>query len=119
MLVSRDIADSVETQAVIVLSERYSLGPVMCGYEVPMSSDTLTPHDQNPPRDVSTSFGPFLRPVVGVIQFVAFWLAVALPLIYLPMIALGLATTYPLGFVGLIGTNAIALAIGHGHDRPT
>lgn len=84
--------------------------------ESPMSSETL-PGTGHSGADESTSRLAVGTAALQVIEFVAFWIAVALPFVYLPMIALGAATSYPLAFVGLLGANAIALAIGHGHER--
>ena len=54
----------------------------------------------------------FLRPV----QAVAFWLAIALPLAYLPALAAGFETTSVQVFAALLAANAVALVVGHGYN---
>jgi hypothetical protein len=46
----------------------------------------------------------------------AFWTAALLPFSYLPLLATGAVTEYPLTFVALLAVNAAALLLGHGHD---
>lgn len=50
------------------------------------------------------------------VQAIAFWLAVVLPLVHLPILATGLSngaeTTL---FVGLLGLNVVAVVAGHAH----
>ena len=52
----------------------------------------------------------------GAVAAVGFWLAIALPLSYLPLLANGFAGGEALPFAGLVGANAIALIVGHGHE---
>ena len=55
---------------------------------------------------------------VRPVRAAAFWLAVALPFAYLPMLAGGLGSeTEQLTFVALIVANAVALLVGHDHRR--
>ncbi|WP_290817900.1 hypothetical protein [Halovivax sp.] len=61
----------------------------------------------------------------STITAVAFWLAALLPLVYLPVLLVGLdsAARFTL-FVGLLGLNAVALVLGHDYPesrnrRPT
>lgn len=56
--------------------------------------------------------------VVRPVRFVAFWLATLLPFVYLPLLATGAVATHRLGFAGLVGLNALAFVIGHGHNAP-
>lgn len=52
------------------------------------------------------------------VRAAAFWLAVALPFAYLPMLAGGIGTeTELLTFAGLVAANAVALLVGHDHRR--
>jgi len=51
------------------------------------------------------------------IRFVGFWLSVALPFLYLPLLATGLDTvSRTVTFLGLLALNVIALAIGHSYQ---
>lgn len=53
-----------------------------------------------------------LRPI----EAIAFWSAVALPFLYLPLLVMGLETTAELMvFFGLVALNALAFVIGHRH----
>ena len=49
------------------------------------------------------------------VRFVAFWIAVALPFLYLPLLAGGLRGSEPTVLVALLAVNLGALVIGHGH----
>jgi hypothetical protein len=49
------------------------------------------------------------------IRFVAFWVAIALPFLYLPLLAGGLHGTEPTVFVALVAVNLVALVVGHGY----
>lgn len=52
------------------------------------------------------------------VRAVAFWLAVALPFAYLPMLAGGIGGEPELlTFAALVATNAVALLVGHDHHR--
>lgn len=76
-------------------------------------------------RDGATSSGgaptETLRRIVTTIrpavQFVAFWLAVALPLLHLPLLIGGLEGSDLYTFFGLFLTNVLALLIGHNYAQ--
>ncbi|WP_228546435.1 hypothetical protein [Halegenticoccus tardaugens] len=55
--------------------------------------------------------------VARSVQFVAFWLAVILPLALLALVAVGLPRGWLSVFLGLLALNAVALAAGHGYGR--
>jgi hypothetical protein len=48
---------------------------------------------------------------------VAFWVAVGLPFLYLPLLYGGLEGEQWIVFVGLIVANALALLLGHDYRR--
>ncbi|MFC7173483.1 hypothetical protein ACFQL0_09190 [Haloplanus litoreus] len=52
------------------------------------------------------------------VRFVAFWLAVLLPLTYLPLLATGVMTGHLAAFAGLFGLNAVAFVVGHSYNQP-
>jgi hypothetical protein len=55
-----------------------------------------------------------LTPVRGM----AFWTAITLPFLYLPLLAYGLGSSATrLAFVGLVACNAVALVVGHSYSR--
>lgn len=58
-------------------------------------------------------------PLVGPLQFVAFWMAIALPFLYVPLlIETQLQTTAEAAtFLALLGLNVLALLVGHSHQR--
>lgn len=58
-----------------------------------------------------------LRVAAAPLRFVGFWLAVALPFLYLPLLAGGLQGNEPVTFVALLGLNAVSLVLGHDHAR--
>lgn len=47
----------------------------------------------------------------------AFWAAVLLPFVYLPLLAMGLDGGTLLVFVALLALNALSLLLGHPHNR--
>lgn len=54
--------------------------------------------------------------VLSPIRAIAFWIAVALPFLYLPLLALDLSSGAVMGaFLALLLCNAVALLIGHQH----
>jgi hypothetical protein len=56
--------------------------------------------------------------VIKPIRAAAFWLAIALPFAYLPMLAGGIGGEPELlTFVALVAANAVALLVGHDHHR--
>ena len=51
------------------------------------------------------------------IRFVGFWLAVALPFAYLPLLVGGLSDWQVPTFLGLFALNLFALVVGHDYGR--
>lgn len=53
------------------------------------------------------------------VQALAFWVAIALPFTYLPLLVRGFedGLTAPLAFSALVLANVVALVIGHGYGR--
>jgi hypothetical protein len=51
------------------------------------------------------------------LRFVAFWAAVALPFLYVPLLAGGLEGQQATVFAGLLLANVVALVLGHEHGR--
>ncbi|WP_049986216.1 hypothetical protein [Halobellus rufus] len=52
------------------------------------------------------------------LRFVAFWTAVALPFLYVPLLLGGLDGSEPTVFFALFSANVVALVVGHGYgDR--
>lgn len=59
-----------------------------------------------------------LSTLVWGVQAIGFWLAVAAPFLYLPLVYRGFANqTDVLAFVGLVVLNVGALVAGHGYRR--
>lgn len=50
------------------------------------------------------------------IRATAFWVAVLLPLTYLPTLHAGLAGEHPLAFVGVLSLNLLCAIVGHDHS---
>lgn len=50
-------------------------------------------------------------------RFVAFWAAVALPFLYVPLLFGGLQGEQTSAFVGLLGAHLLALVVGHGYSQ--
>lgn len=72
-------------------------------------------------RTALQNAGTALQPstdVVGGIRTLSFWVAIALPFLYLPMLITGLEnTTVTVAFLALVGANALTLFVGHPHRR--
>lgn len=75
---------------------------------VPVNTDAL-------PGSAAAVAASVLRPV----RAVAFWAAVALPLVYLPLFVTGAVWDRPLAFGALLALNFVAFLVGHGHDPET
>ena len=56
--------------------------------------------------------------VLAPVRVLAFWVAVALPFLYLPLLITGLENaTMTLAFLALLAANAVTLFVGHPHRR--
>jgi len=72
------------------------------------------------PRLVVQVGSAALGVVVAVIECVAIWVAVVLPVLYGPGLLLYGTEQLPAGaLVGLVGMNLVALVVGHRHNRPS
>jgi hypothetical protein len=58
-----------------------------------------------------------LEVVAAPLRFLAFWVAVALPFLYLPLLVGGLQGQQATVFAGLLSVNVAALVLGHEHGR--
>ena len=64
------------------------------------------------------SFQVDLARVIRTIEAVAFWSAIALPFLHVPLLLYGLETTAQVSaFLVLLGLNLGALLLGHGYKR--
>lgn len=82
------------------------------------SSPFRPDHTSRPPVDLAALAGCLRGLLVRPVVVLSFWLAVFLPLVHLPLAATGLETTTELAqFLALLGLNAAALVLGHGHRR--
>ncbi|MDQ2054737.1 hypothetical protein [Halobellus sp. H-GB7] len=66
---------------------------------------------ESPPASLQAPIKFLAAPV----RFVSFWAAVALPFLYLPLLAGGLEGSEPNAFVALLAVNAVALVVGHSY----
>ena len=56
------------------------------------------------------------KSLLAPIRGIAFWIAIALPFLYVPLLASGLDSTAVLtAFTALVACNAVALFVGHSH----
>lgn len=55
--------------------------------------------------------------VTASFRFVAFWAAVALPFLYLPLLAGGLTGEEVTVFAALLSANVVSLVLGHEYGR--
>ncbi|WP_248896504.1 hypothetical protein [Haloplanus halobius] len=85
-----------------------------------MSNSPTLPTDRLPRLDELADAWPLERGLDAVatpLRFVAFWAAVALPFLYLPLLIGGLQGEQATAFVALLSVNVAALVIGHEHGR--
>jgi len=65
--------------------------------------------------------GTVVRPgenVLSPVRVLSFWVAVALPFLYLPLLASGLdSSSVTIAFLALLAANAVTLFVGHPHRR--
>ena len=78
----------------------------------------------SPANDLRTALehaGTVVRPrdaVLSPVRVLAFWAAVALPFLYLPLLVTGLGTAATTtAFLALLAANAVCLFVGHAHRR--
>jgi hypothetical protein len=71
------------------------------------------------PTDVvpSTLLATAVRTARASVRFVAFWLAVALPFCYLPLLAGGLPATEAKAFAALVAVNVFGLVVGRNYGE--
>ena len=56
--------------------------------------------------------------LLGPVRGIAFWTAIALPFLYLPLLASGLqSSSVRTVFAALVACNAVALLVGHSYAR--
>lgn len=56
--------------------------------------------------------------LIRPIEAAAFWMAIVLPFLYLPLLFYGLETTGQLlAFFGLLGLNIVAIVLGNRYNR--
>lgn len=66
---------------------------------------------------VRTLLGTARDQVLKPLRVVGFWSAVALPFLYVPLVAAGLESTAELSvFLTLLTANVVAIALGHSHS---
>ena len=72
-------------------------------------------------RTALQNAGTAVQPSIDVfapVRTLSFWVAVALPFLYLPLLATGLEnSTVTLAFITLLAANAVTLFVGHPHRR--
>lgn len=56
--------------------------------------------------------------VMPPVRAAAFWTAIALPLVYVPMLATGAVWQHPLALLSLFLLNVVAFVVGHDHNQP-
>lgn len=91
------------------------------GYKVVPNRDvsgaamsTMSPPGSNIFPDVREQIAPVLG---RSLRAVAFWLAIALPFAYLPLVIDGLTGQEAVAFVALLAVNGAALVLGHDYHR--
>jgi hypothetical protein len=86
----------------------------------PMSNSSPSAPLERVPRPYELIDSPLrrsLETLTAPLRFLGFWIAVALPFLYLPLLAGGLEGQQATVFVGLLFVNVVALVLGHEHGR--
>ncbi|WP_336024799.1 hypothetical protein [Halobellus salinisoli] len=65
----------------------------------------------------SSTVAPSITALAAPLRFVAFWTAVTLPFLYVPLLLGGLEGSEPTVFLALLGANVVALLLGHGYGN--
>ena len=60
----------------------------------------------------------FRTQLLPLVRATAFWSAIALPLLTVPMLATEAVWESPLTLLALFLLNALAFVVGHGHNQP-
>lgn len=79
-----------------------------------MSPPSLTTDHGTELQDAAVSVG---RRLQTPLRAGAFWAAIVLPFLYLPLLVGGLAGSELVAFFGLMAANAVALLVGHDYGR--
>lgn len=100
----------------VVSTQIYDHGPMT--NPSPLSNDSIAP--SNPERN-HQSEERHHHPVHSLkqpAQFLAFWAAVTLPFVHLPLLSRGLGNpNVSLAFLVLLMINVLALYVGHGYNQ--
>lgn len=56
--------------------------------------------------------------LVEPVRAAAFWTAIALPLVYVPMLTTSAIWEHPVVLLALFVLNAVAFVVGHEHNQP-
>ena len=81
-------------------------------------SETSPLAGSNRTRLALPSFATLRSLLLPRVRAAAFWSAIALPLIYVPMLATEAVWEEPLALFALFLLNALAFVVGHGHNQP-
>lgn len=80
----------------------------------PMSNSNPALADRTPPTDAQ----PIKRHLLEPVQGVAFWAAIALPFVQVPLLLSGLGeSTTLVAFLALLAINVLALYVGHTYGQ--
>ncbi|WP_049896492.1 hypothetical protein [Natrialba chahannaoensis] len=84
----------------------------------PLSNESVPPAGTDGDHQAESATNSARNVLKGSTQFLCFWTAVALPFVYLPLLAQGLGDPRAtLIFLGLLGINILTLYIGHDYKR--
>ncbi len=90
--------------------------PVSMSNPSPVTNESIAP--SNPEPESQHERNRLLRSIKGPLQFLSFWIAIALPFVHLPLLAQGLGDpNVTLTFVVLLTANVFALYVGHGYNQ--
>lgn len=84
----------------------------------PLSNDSVAPSSPEADREQEQCTRNVVCSLKEPTQFLSFWIAIALPFVYLPLLTRGLGDPQvTLTFLLLLALNVFALYIGHGYGE--
>ena len=84
----------------------------------PLSNESIASASHDGSSQAESRRHRLVRSLKRPVQFLAFWVAVTLPFVHVPLLARGLGDpTVTLAFFVLLAANALALYVGHGHNQ--
>lgn len=84
----------------------------------PLPNDSVAPSGPETESQHAPRRRRLVRSIEGPVRFLAFWTAIALPFVHVPLLVRGLGDPAVTAvFLGLLAVNLLALYVGHDHNQ--